>query len=197
MCARAYSNTKTVGWLGRDSRGTRAGDHRRPWNLALRIQRHRRAPENLSDLALTPSAWTRSWATKPFADMQRGGRFVPLASGFPKDQDALRIEADARVLGATVEAEQRIAYPLPSTRFGYFVPARGKVMVNDQQVGERDGIAIAGEPGIAIEYRLVIHPVALGQGQPLFSGLRSPVDLRLISATPFGSGVVGAVYKAA
>jgi hypothetical protein len=129
--------------------------------------------------------------------MQRGGRFVPLASGFPKDQDALRIEADARVLGATVEAEQRIAYPLPSTRFGYFVPARGKVMVNDQQVGERDGIAIAGEPGIAIEYRLVIHPVALGQGQPLFSGLRSPVDLRLISATPFGSGVVGAVYKAA
>lgn len=47
------------------------------------------------------------------------------------------------------------------------------------------------------EYRLVIHPVALGHGQPLFSGLRSPVDLRLTSATPFGSGVVAAVYKAA
>ena len=51
--------------------------------------------------------------------------------------------------------------------------------------------------GLIDEYRLVIHPVALGQGQPLFSGLRSPVDLRLISATPFGSGVVRAVYKAA
>jgi dihydrofolate reductase len=51
--------------------------------------------------------------------------------------------------------------------------------------------------GLIDEYRLVIHPVALGQGQPLFSGLRSPVDLRLISATPFGSGIVGAVYKAA
>jgi riboflavin biosynthesis pyrimidine reductase len=51
--------------------------------------------------------------------------------------------------------------------------------------------------GVIDEYRLVIHPVALGQGQPLFSGLRSPVDLRLVSATPFGSGVVGAVYKAA
>ena len=91
-----------------------------------------------------------SWGTKPFADMQRAGRLVPLASGFPEDQDALRIEADARRLGATLEAEQRIAYPLSSTRYGYLVPARGRVMVNDQQVGERDGIAIAGEPGIAI-----------------------------------------------
>ena len=90
------------------------------------------------------------WATKPIADMQRAGRFVQLASGFPEDQDALRIEADARVLGATLEAGQRIAYPLPPTRYGYLVPARGRVMVNDQQVGERDGIAIAGEPGIAI-----------------------------------------------
>ncbi len=45
------------------------------------------------------------------------------------------------------------------------------------------------------EYRLVIHPVVLGQGQPLFSQLRSPVDLRLISATPFRSGVVAAVYQ--
>ena len=89
------------------------------------------------------------WATKPFADMQRAGRFVPLASGLPDDH-ALRIEADARVLGVTVEAGQRIEYPLPSTRFGYLVPARGRVMVNNQQVGERDGLAIAREPGIAI-----------------------------------------------
>jgi dihydrofolate reductase len=47
------------------------------------------------------------------------------------------------------------------------------------------------------EYRLVIHPAVLGQGQPLFSGLRSPVDLRLVTATPFGSGVVAAVYQPA
>jgi len=51
--------------------------------------------------------------------------------------------------------------------------------------------------GLIDEYRLVIHPVVLGRGQPLFSGLRSPVDLRLISATPFGSGVVAAVYQPA
>ncbi len=51
--------------------------------------------------------------------------------------------------------------------------------------------------GLIDEYRMVIHPVALGCGLPLFSELRSPVDLRLISATPFSSGVVAAVYQPA
>jgi redox-sensitive bicupin YhaK (pirin superfamily) len=90
------------------------------------------------------------WATRPFDGMQRSGRLVPLASGFPEDVDALRIQADARVLGATAEAGQRLAYRLAPTRYGYLVPARGRVMVNDQPVEERDGIAIAGEPGIII-----------------------------------------------
>ena len=90
------------------------------------------------------------WATKPFAEAQRGGRLVPLASGFPEDEDTLQIDADARVLGATLEAGQRIAYALPSMRYGYLVPARGRVLVNDQHVGERDGIAITGESEIAI-----------------------------------------------
>lgn len=47
------------------------------------------------------------------------------------------------------------------------------------------------------EYRLVVHPVALGAGLPLFSGLRQPIDLRLVSSTAFASGVVGAVYHPA
>ena len=51
--------------------------------------------------------------------------------------------------------------------------------------------------GLIDEFRLVIHPVVLGRGQPLFSELRSPVDLRLISATPFALGVVAAVYQPA
>ena len=76
--------------------------------------------------------------------------FAVEAQGNPAHARLGNLVADARVLGATLEAGQRIAYPRPSTRYGYLVPARGRVMVNDQQVGERDGIAIAGERGIAI-----------------------------------------------
>ena len=90
------------------------------------------------------------WATKSFADAQRAGRFVTLASGVPEDEDALQIDAAARVLGATLEAGQNIEYTLPSTRYGYLVPARGRVLVNNQHVGERDGIAILCETRIVI-----------------------------------------------
>ena len=90
------------------------------------------------------------WATKSFADAQRAGRFVTLASGFPQDEDALQIDAAARVLGATLEAGQNIEYTLPSTHYGYLVPARGRVLVNNQHVGERDGIAILCETRIVI-----------------------------------------------
>lgn len=51
--------------------------------------------------------------------------------------------------------------------------------------------------GLVDEYRLVIHPVALGQGQTLFSGLTSPCELRLISVTPFACGAVAAAYQPA
>ena len=90
------------------------------------------------------------WATKSFADAQRAGRFVTLASGFPEDEDALQIDAAARVLGATLEPGQNIEYTLPSTHYGYLVPARGRVLVNNQHVGERDGIAILCETRIVI-----------------------------------------------
>lgn len=51
--------------------------------------------------------------------------------------------------------------------------------------------------GLVDEYRLAIHPVVLGEGQPLFAGLSRPADLRLLSATPFNAGVVGAIYAPA
>ncbi|KRE96764.1 hypothetical protein ASG87_15690 [Frateuria sp. Soil773] len=51
--------------------------------------------------------------------------------------------------------------------------------------------------GLIDEYRLGIHPVVLGQGKPLFSALRNPVDLRMVSATPFASGVMALVYRPA
>ena len=47
------------------------------------------------------------------------------------------------------------------------------------------------------EYRLVVHPVALGQGLPLFADLPEPLHLTLISSTAFKSGAVAQVYRRA
>ena len=49
--------------------------------------------------------------------------------------------------------------------------------------------------GLIDEYRLLIHPVALGNGLALFGALSKPVDLELLSATPFGGGAVAHVYR--
>jgi len=70
---------------------------------------------------------------------------------------------------------------------GNFILAHGGALFAQSLVGS----------GLIDEYRLVIHPVVLGQGRSLFSGLRTPVDLRLMSATPFSTGVVAAVYQPA
>lgn len=47
------------------------------------------------------------------------------------------------------------------------------------------------------EYRLFIHPVALGVGLPLFAELPKPVDLKLVSSSTFASGVAAHVYQRA
>jgi dihydrofolate reductase len=49
--------------------------------------------------------------------------------------------------------------------------------------------------GLVDEYQLLVHPVALGTGLPLFAALRTPLDLRLIRVTTFpDSGVLGKIY---
>jgi redox-sensitive bicupin YhaK (pirin superfamily) len=110
------------------------------------------SPLRLFQIWLLPrrSGIDPQWATKSFADAQRAGRLAPLVSGYPQDEDALQIDADARVLGATVEAGQHIEYNFLPTRYGYLVPARGRVLVNNQHVRERDGIAIMCETQVAI-----------------------------------------------
>lgn len=49
--------------------------------------------------------------------------------------------------------------------------------------------------GLVDEYRLVVHPVALGRGLPLFSELPEPLHLELAGTTRFKSGVVAQVYR--
>jgi dihydrofolate reductase len=47
------------------------------------------------------------------------------------------------------------------------------------------------------EYRLTVHPVALGEGLPLFHGLPEPLRLVLASSTVYTDGSVSQVYTPA
>lgn len=49
--------------------------------------------------------------------------------------------------------------------------------------------------GLIDEYCLLIHPVAIGRGRPLFSGLSEPVSLKLVNAVAFPAGAVAHVYR--
>ncbi len=53
------------------------------------------------------------------------------------------------------------------------------------------------QSGLIDEYRLLVHPVALGRGQALFSELAAPIDLTLVSSTPFSAGTVANIYQSA
>jgi dihydrofolate reductase len=49
--------------------------------------------------------------------------------------------------------------------------------------------------GLIDEYRLIIHPVALGNGLPLFKDLPPPLRLELAEAKDFTDGTVIHVYR--
>src|SRR5690606_36042637 len=92
-----------------------------------------------------------SWGAKPFPKGDRSGQFVALASGIASDTDALPIRTDARVLGATLKAGESAEYHFADEgRYGYLVPAMGKVEVNGVTVNSRDGAAIHGESVIRV-----------------------------------------------
>ncbi len=84
------------------------------------------------------------WGEKSFPKEARDGRFVVLASGRDEaeDADALRINSDARVLGATVKAGEEVSYDLGG-RKAYLVPASGRVEIGGQVAEARDGVAVA------------------------------------------------------
>ena len=49
--------------------------------------------------------------------------------------------------------------------------------------------------GLIDEYWLVVHPIALGAGRPLFTALRKPMTLRLLDAITFAGGAVAHIYR--
>jgi dihydrofolate reductase len=51
--------------------------------------------------------------------------------------------------------------------------------------------------GVVDQYVLLVHPVALGNGLPLFAGLPAPKILKLLSSTTFPRGTVAQIYRPA
>lgn len=92
-----------------------------------------------------------AWGAKPFPKGERSGRFVPLASGLAGDEDALPIRTNGRVLGASLKAGESTEYRFADAgRYGYLVPASGRVEVDGVTLEARDGAAISGESRIRV-----------------------------------------------
>lgn len=51
--------------------------------------------------------------------------------------------------------------------------------------------------GAVDQYALLVHPVALGKGLPIFAGLTAPRTLKLVSSTAFPRGSVAQIYRPA
>ena len=84
--------------------------------------------------------------------------------------------------------------------------ARGDLATEIAQLkreGDNDMIAWGGaafaqslsNAGLVDEYRLIIEPVALGDGLPLFKDLSTPLRLELIDARTYATGAALHVYR--
>ena len=51
--------------------------------------------------------------------------------------------------------------------------------------------------GLIDQYTLLVHPIALGKGLPIFSGLPAPRPLKLVSSKAFPGGSVAQIYRPA
>ena len=57
-------------------------------------------------------------------------------------------------------------------------------------LGSGSIVSLFTDAGLIDEYQVMLHPVALGNGTPIFSGVKKKIDLKLIDSRTFGSGAV-------
>jgi redox-sensitive bicupin YhaK (pirin superfamily) len=89
------------------------------------------------------------WGQMPFPKEAREGSFQLLASGNAED-GALTIYADAKILGATLNAGSSVQYEADPARHLYLVSS-ADVRINGVPAKARDGVAVTGEERVTIE----------------------------------------------
>ena len=83
------------------------------------------------------------WGTRKFPKCARSAQWAMFASATGED-DSLIIKQDAKVMGATLRAGDRLDYTVGEGRNGYLVLAAGSISLNGQVLNARDGAAIRG-----------------------------------------------------
>ena len=119
----------------------------------------RHAEYNLEDEATTLfQIWVQtdkpgaqpSWGAAKFPKSDRSGKFVTLASGYAEDEEALKINSAARVLGATLAKDESAELTLDPERHAYLVATQGPILVNGVRAEARDGVAITGVDKVTV-----------------------------------------------
>lgn len=76
--------------------------------------------------------------------------------------------------------------------------SRALIARGDGEVGVTGSIMLVhalARAGLVDEYRLFMYPVVVGRGRRLFEKRTDRLDLELIEATPFRSGVTLLIYR--
>ncbi len=92
---------------------------------------------------------TPRWDARQFSSPDETGGFNILASGYG-EEGALEINADARILGASLEVGAKLSHKLAANHFAYLVVASGNITLNGEMLNERDGVAIAPDATVDI-----------------------------------------------
>jgi dihydrofolate reductase len=64
-------------------------------------------------------------------------------------------------------------------------------------LGSGSIVTLFAEQGLIDEYQVMVDPVVLGRGTPIFKGIKHKLDLKLIATRTFKSGVVLLSYQPA
>lgn len=98
----------------------------------------------------TPGGTPR-WESRQLRGAAASDQFDVLATGYGDGSSALRINADARVLGATMTPGAVIHRALSPSKQAYLVPVRGAVIVNGVTVYAQDGAYVMDEEVLTLE----------------------------------------------